>query len=218
MRYSLRSILASFSTSLRKIHLLTTDLPYGIIPSSSSKFDDSLSSLSDSDFSKHVGQIPEWLNTTIIDQSSTQLNLIHHSEFFESTLDERSNNGRKDWIHGSLPTFNSLAIESQFGNLVDVATDHALYMNDDVFLFQKLSAGDIGSPLTGPIFRIQNDLKVEGVVGAKVGEREGEWPSLRYSNYLLGKLSDSQVLYSSSNDANNRLYQIFDSECDLDIT
>lgn len=63
-------------------------------------------------------------------------------------------------------------------------------MNDDVFLFQKLSASDIGSPLTGPVFRIQNDLKVEGAAGGSVGDREGEWPSLRYSNYLLGELTD----------------------------
>jgi len=58
-----------------------------------------------------------------------------------------------------------------------------------VTAIQKFSPGDFSSELFGPVFRIQFDLRVspDQVDRSGTEAARGEWPSLRYSNYLLNQ-------------------------------
>lgn len=63
----------------------------------------------------------------------------------------------------------------------------ALILQDDVFLLGKMTGSDVATPLLGPVFRIQKDLFVEGQAPDTLsGSREGEWPGLMLSNWMLG--------------------------------
>lgn len=49
-----------------------------------------------------------------------------------------------------------------------------------------MSASDVASPLLGPVFRVQKDLFVQGQAPDQlIGSREGEWPGLMLSNWIL---------------------------------
>ena len=98
----------------------------------------------------------------------------------------------------------SLAIESQLPNIDDLV-DHAFYLNDDMYILrvstmvaqrnnsadacrQPLSPADIATPLFGSVFRMQKDLLVKGAApGHSFDTPDGEWPGMKYSNWLLGK-------------------------------
>ncbi|KAL8287473.1 hypothetical protein RQP46_003331 [Phenoliferia psychrophenolica] len=105
---------------------------------------------------------------------------INTTEAFES--DE---NDAEEWRNRVLPSFNSLAIESQIVNMADV-TDTLLNLNDDFFVMRKLAVSDISSPITGPVFRLQRDLGVAGVASDNAHEDpDGEWRGLGFTNWLL---------------------------------
>lgn len=117
LRYSLRSLLAAFDPrSIRRIHLLTTDLPSHTLPSTLAM------DHSTSEPLPLVGLVPTWLNKSTVASPRSPLQLVHHSSIFPSGNDSR------DWINGSLPTFNSMAIESRFAFL-DGLHEHVFYMN-----------------------------------------------------------------------------------------
>ncbi|GAA6038989.1 hypothetical protein JCM8097_000143 [Rhodosporidiobolus ruineniae] len=176
LRYSIRSALRAFaSSSLSKIRLLTTDLPANVLYSDT--LDPLPASLSENSSSlvasSRVGQLPTWLDRSLSAGRHPPFAVTHHSSIFDdSTL---------------LPTFNSLSIESQFPNL-DGLSEFLLYMNDDTFLFDNgtMTATDVGTPLLGPVFRIQTDLTADGAAPTEfAGPPDGEWASLRRANYLL---------------------------------
>ncbi|GAA5838331.1 hypothetical protein JCM9279_003202 [Rhodotorula babjevae] len=169
LRYSLRSALEALEPlALGKLHLVSTDLPANVL------LGDIIDGVPLENFTRivdaaRVGQVPSWLNRS--SASTGRLEVHHHSSFFEATAE--------------LPTFNSLSIESQLPNLLDLR-EFFLYMNDDTFLSGNMTASDVGAPFLGPAFRIQRDLQVDalgpGVVG---GSSDGEWASLRHANWLL---------------------------------
>lgn len=64
------------------------------------------------------GQVPAWFNL-----SNPKVELNVHSSFM---------------VQDSLPSFNSTAIELQFGN-IDSLAEHFVYFNDDMFLVQPVS-------------------------------------------------------------------------------
>ncbi len=74
-------------------------------------------------------QIPKWLNT-----SHQKINLINHIDIFLDKSD--------------LPTFSSIAIESQIHNIKELS-EHFIYFNDDMFL---------GNYCSVEYFFPQNDL------------------------------------------------------------
>ncbi|GAA5891182.1 hypothetical protein JCM6882_006448 [Rhodosporidiobolus microsporus] len=171
LRYSIRSALSAFvPPALRKIHLLTTDLPPNVL----------LSDLIDGNNitetveSSRIGQVPSWLDRSSAG-ATPALETPHHSALFEDSL--------------ALPTFNSLSIESQFPHL-DAAGEFVLYLNDDTFLLDthNMTAADVGVPFLGPVFRIQTDLTVDGASPSVfAGPPDGEWASLHRANYLLDR-------------------------------
>ncbi|KAG0149567.1 hypothetical protein CROQUDRAFT_131164 [Cronartium quercuum f. sp. fusiforme G11] len=173
LRYSLRSIHESVPFQLiRRLHLLTAD------------FKDPTSQ------NMRMGSIPTWLNL-----SNHQLNLIHHSNTFKVLKHYLKSNGFKDDVEGAsewresvVPSRNSLAIESQIPHS-DGLGDALFYLNDDMFLLRKFSAGDLVTSLYGPVFRLQWDLKVSDRHPSELPGKDsnGEWPSLKYclTNWLL---------------------------------
>jgi len=58
-------------------------------------------------------------------------------------------------------------------------------MNDDFFIVRPMSASDFHSELLGPVFKVQDDLKVTGKENARVGD-EGEWAALDWAAWTLG--------------------------------
>lgn len=115
-----------------------------------------------------MGQVPTWISPN----SMANLKLYHHWNLFN----ERE----------SLPTFNSLAIESNIGHL-DGINEYAVYMNDDLFITNNpINLLDFASPLTGPVIRVQRDLPVTGS-NTSGADPAGEWRGMIYSNYLLNE-------------------------------
>ncbi|KDN51800.1 hypothetical protein RSAG8_00348, partial [Rhizoctonia solani AG-8 WAC10335] len=99
---------------------------------------------------------------------SVDLNVVPHAKFF-------SDNYR-------YTTFNSLAIESQLGNLN--VSDAFIYLNDDFYFAADLSPWDFYTESYGLVLRMQSDLLVSSLVdGARPSD--GEWHSLEFSNRLL---------------------------------
>ncbi|KAF9575039.1 Xanthine phosphoribosyltransferase 1 [Mortierella alpina] len=117
------------------------------------------------------GQIPSWLNQT---SAKGVVEVVQHDEIFENTA--------------FLPTFNSLAIESQMHHVPGLS-DVFLYLNDDVFLGTQMRAADVWTPLYGFVFHLEPALLVPPTI-LDTPENTiaiGEWNSLQYSNYLLAR-------------------------------
>ncbi|KAG0326908.1 Xanthine phosphoribosyltransferase 1 [Dissophora globulifera] len=112
-------------------------------------------------------QAPSWLNNASLDV----IQLVRHDVIFkDKTL---------------LPSFNSLAIESQIHH-IPMVTDVFLYLNDDVFLGTPMAAADVWTPLYGFVFHMEPTLLVPPFMHTPDNTLNvGEWDSLQYSNYLL---------------------------------
>ncbi|KAI1293239.1 hypothetical protein EDD11_008492 [Mortierella claussenii] len=117
------------------------------------------------------GQSPEWLD---LSQDNWILHPISHRAIFDNS--------------SHLPTFNSLAIESQIHHLPGL-TDIFLYMNDDVFVGTTLLPSDVWTPLYGFVFHMEGSLLVPPTIRPTESNptNVGEWSSLQYSNYLLSQ-------------------------------
>ncbi|KNC97255.1 uncharacterized protein SPPG_07642 [Spizellomyces punctatus DAOM BR117] len=122
------------------------------------------------------GQVPIWFAEVSSESEPVPpVRVIHHDEFFANA-------------QGSLPTFNSLAIESQLGNLPGLDEDIMLYFNDDITVGQALQSSDFYSPESGFAFAIQSDLQVSAFDRPpRIESSQGEWPALDWSNYLLSQ-------------------------------
>ncbi|KAM0756536.1 hypothetical protein T439DRAFT_309018 [Meredithblackwellia eburnea MCA 4105] len=203
LRHSIRSILAAFSpSSLRALHLVVGDAP-ACRPDDKSCLKQHPTSLQ--------AQVPHWLDLSKIQfatrrpsldeqdkKRQTRLVVHPHSTIFKTrpqalswgqsgeTLSPSDTKIRTEqWRSTVVPSFNSLAIESQIVNIDDVA-DTILNLNDDFFIMRELSVSDVSSPLTGPVFRLQRDLSVTGVApGQEHDDPDGEWRGLGYTNWLL---------------------------------
>ncbi|KAK7061226.1 hypothetical protein R3P38DRAFT_2828276 [Favolaschia claudopus] len=164
---SMRSVLKSLPSSLvRKYILLTADVP------------------ADDTDQLRLGSVPQWLDTS---RGNDQVQVVHHSDVFRTLESISSKDDGRAWRDQYVPSFNSLAIESQLANIEGLAPT-IFYFNDDCFLMKQLSAADLNTPLYGPVFRIQLDLKVRskprGIVSTGI-DKEGEWPGLEFTNWLL---------------------------------
>ncbi|KAJ7123056.1 hypothetical protein C8R44DRAFT_876248 [Mycena epipterygia] len=168
---SMRSVLKSMPSGLvQKYILVTADVA------------------ADDSEELRLGSVPTWLDIN----HGTGLQVLHHSDIFripESLLPSDADAERQGraWRDRIVPSFNSLAIESQLVNIPNLAPT-LFYLNDDCFLLKPLSTADFETSLYGPVFRIQFDLAVKskppGVVSMGI-DKEGEWPGLEYTNWLL---------------------------------
>ncbi|KAG0077374.1 hypothetical protein BGZ92_001953 [Podila epicladia] len=116
-----------------------------------------------------TGQVPSWLD---LDAAKGNLALVRHASIFEDS--------------SILPTFNSLAIESQIHHVPNL-TDVFMYLNDDVFLGTRTLPADIWTPLYGFVFHMEPTLLVPPTIlpMAAGTVAVGEWHSLQYTNFLL---------------------------------
>ncbi|KAF9359514.1 hypothetical protein BGX26_012147 [Mortierella sp. AD094] len=115
-------------------------------------------------------QIPDWLDLS----KNDVVRLVHHNTIFENTT--------------HLPSFNSLAIESQIHHIPGIS-DIVMYMNDDVFLGTTMLPSEIWTPLYGFVFHMEGSLLVPPTIRPTESNplNVGEWSSLQYSNHLLSQ-------------------------------
>ncbi|CAG8468709.1 9889_t:CDS:2, partial [Acaulospora colombiana] len=161
LRYSVRSVEMFLGRFVNKIFIIATD------------FDKEEVTKKGRTQLSEIMQVPRWLNTTWKDcvTGEPRVQMVKHSEIFT----DRS----------LLPTFNSLAIESQMMNIRNLS-DQVLYLNDDQFFGKALSPIDFWTPLYGQVFHLEHHLTIPpNHYGS--AEDVGEWYSLYYTNRLLSK-------------------------------
>ncbi|GAA6035380.1 hypothetical protein JCM8097_008846 [Rhodosporidiobolus ruineniae] len=197
LRFSIRSVLASLPLStLSTLHLVVGDTPAyspsyppSAPPNSSLAFDP---------LTTRFAQVPHWASLPRLGFGGADARrsaagpplVVHpHSRLFKTkkTVGEEGELAARDWQQRVLPSFNSLAIESQLANL-DFSSPTSLYLNDDFFLMRPFTFSDLSSPLTGPLFRMQRDLLVGSVSPSEThDDPDGEWRGLGYTNWLLDR-------------------------------
>lgn len=64
-------------------------------------------------------------------------------------------------------------------------SENFVYNNDDFFINSNLSTSDFVSPIFGTVLRFQPELRVTSIEFP--GDQPGEWPALKYSNWLLSR-------------------------------
>ncbi|CAG8461621.1 25698_t:CDS:2 [Dentiscutata erythropus] len=139
------------------------------------------------DLENGTKQIPSWLNTTWINPRTEEprVEIVKHTDVFtDNTV---------------LPTFNSLAIESQMMNIPNLSDqlEQVIYFNDDLFLGRYLTPSDFWSPLYGHVFHIESQLVVPPDHDW-LPIQPGEWYALRHTNKLLTYVSHSTHIFSTS--------------------
>jgi hypothetical protein len=118
----------------------------------------------------YVGQRPSWFNYS----TSERFRIHHDADYFSPVAPLDADAFRRR----TLPTFNSLAVESQLHNLPDSSSDHIIYMNDDFFHLRPHASSDYASSLFGPVIRTQTDMfslyrPVENSWQSRMGETAG---------------------------------------------
>lgn len=187
LRYSVRSVRDAFpAEAIESLHLVVNDYPNY----------DPFSPIDETVQSDHLlAQVPHWLqfNTSQLSHhtnppSDETVFRIHPlSELFKTKSETEKE--AIEWREKTLPSFNSLSVESQIGHLDRTTTASTLLaMCDDYFLLNQMTTSDVSTPLTGPIFRLQRDLLVRASEGDdSENDGEGEWRGLRTTNSLLDK-------------------------------
>ncbi|KAG0347710.1 Xanthine phosphoribosyltransferase 1 [Podila minutissima] len=117
-------------------------------------------------------QTPYWLKTALDGSTEGELRVVPHRAMFADSAD--------------LPSFNSLAIESQMRNIPGLS-DVFIYMNDDVFVGRTMMPSDIWTSLYGFVFHMEASLLIPPTIRPVEANplNVGEWSSLQYSNFLL---------------------------------
>ncbi|KAF8884732.1 hypothetical protein CPB84DRAFT_1734273 [Gymnopilus junonius] len=112
-----------------------------------------------------LGQVPQWLDLWMADDQAPSLTLHHDVDIFRllpsSSNDLISNADLVAWREASLPTFNSMAVESQLANLPpDDVSENTVFVMDDNYFLLPLPTSSFYSPIHGPVLQLQPDLLV----------------------------------------------------------
>lgn len=138
--YSMRAALASLGKStMKRMHILASAYP--------------LANASDAEF---AGQVPAWLEKEEALTGSGRVVLHHDAEFFKPIEGQETDLTTQDiqeWRQAVIPSFNSLAVESQIHSIDDTASDQLVYFNDDFFTLRELAVSDYTTPLYGPVIK-----------------------------------------------------------------
>ncbi|KAJ7152281.1 hypothetical protein C8R43DRAFT_1235778 [Mycena crocata] len=195
LRYSLRSAFENTKTWKHSAwHIVSADVPDPDEPDG-----------------HQLGLVPQWL---AIDSAVTggehgepAVYLYHDSEIFHLTSAPGHNTTTEQvnkWRDSVLPTFNSMAVESQLAHLnPEMVSDnmwvlfvaeyqtlssaiHSVYLNDDQFFVLPLPPSAFHSVLYGPVFKLVPPFVVKANT---TGEADGggEWRSLGWSAHILDK-------------------------------
>ncbi|KAJ7467158.1 hypothetical protein FB451DRAFT_407107 [Mycena latifolia] len=179
LRYSMRSAFKNTKTWKHSVwHIVTADVP------DPDEFDDN----------ERLGLVPQWLDFDTAwaggEHGEPPVYLYHDSEIFHLTsLPGRTSTIEEvdKWRSSVLPTFNSMAVESQLPHLdPDVVSENIIYLNDDQFFVLPLPPSAFHSALYGPVIRLYQPFMVQGdVSGDAYGG--GEWRSLGWSAHILNQ-------------------------------
>lgn len=138
--FSMRSALISLGTDvMQRLHILASAYPL----------------LNGSD-NLMAGQVPIWLDKQKALNGTGPVVLHHDGEYFRPVAKPKidlSPSKIEQWRTAVIPSFNSLAVESQMHNIGNTASDQIVYFNDDFFTLRKLSVSDYTTPLYGPVIK-----------------------------------------------------------------
>ncbi|GAK63288.1 uncharacterized protein PAN0_003c1492 [Moesziomyces antarcticus] len=152
--YSMRSLYHSFGGhSIGKMHIMASAYP---LPQ------EAVSSLgASSNTTLYAGQIPYWLNASS-DTQQDKIQVHHDAAYFRPMqLDDPNKLSPADvdaWRAQTLPSFNSLAVESQLFNVPGTSSDQLVYLNDDFFTMVPNEVSDLSSALFGPVIKSDTRL------------------------------------------------------------
>ncbi|KAJ7656654.1 hypothetical protein B0H17DRAFT_359292 [Mycena rosella] len=179
LRYSLRSAFKNTKTWKHSVwHIVTADVP------DPDKFDGS----------ERLGLVPQWLDLESAwaggESGEPPVHLYHDSDIFHLTsLPGRTPTIEEvdKWRNSVLPTFNSMAVESQLPHLdPNIVSENLVYLNDDQFFVLPLPPSAFHSVLYGPVIRLYLSLMIQAdVSGQAYGG--GEWRSLGWSAHILNQ-------------------------------
>ncbi|KAG9295332.1 hypothetical protein G9A89_013361 [Geosiphon pyriformis] len=170
LRYSIRSVERNLGEFFKKIWIVSMDFEKEPVGQ-----EENLKIVSQNG-NWREGQVPQWLNLSWIypKTGEKRVEMTHHTNIFKNNTN-------------SLPTFNSLAIETQLKN-IDGLSDMVIYFNDDLFLLSKLSPADFWTPMYGYVFHTESHLMVKPDFESRyIPSRNTEWYALEYTNSLLSQ-------------------------------
>ncbi len=156
----MRSMYQSFGPdAIGKMHIMASAYP---LPDQTvAELDPTGRRSSGEDVTIMAGQVPYWLNASL-DRNEAKIDLHHDAEFFRpmqlSTPHQLSPQDVDAWRAKTLPSFNSLAVESQLYNLPRPSSDQLVYLNDDFFTMVPNSVSDLTSPLFGTVIKSDTRL------------------------------------------------------------
>ncbi|KAF7305892.1 hypothetical protein HMN09_00743400 [Mycena chlorophos] len=182
LRYSLRSAFKNLKSWRNSVwHVITADVPDPAAPPEDAEFE-------------RIGLVPQWMD---IDEAwaggangEPPVYLYHDSQIFRMTAQPGRTPSIQEveqWRSTVLPTFNSMAVESQIPHLdPDIVSENILYLNDDQFFLLPLPPSAFHTPLYGPVLRFDAGFTV---AGDDTGEADGggEWRSLGWTAHLLNQ-------------------------------
>ncbi|KAJ7680886.1 hypothetical protein DFH06DRAFT_1164401 [Mycena polygramma] len=177
LRYSLRSAFKNTRSWKHSVwHIVTADVP------DPDAFDDT----------QRLGLVPQWVDLERAwargENGEPPLYLYHDSSLFRLTSfpgHTPTIEAVDKWRNRVLPTFNSMAIESQLPHLdPEIVSENIIYLNDDQFLLLPLPPSAFHSALYGPVFRLVPGFMVQGDASG-TADGGGEWRSLGWSAHIL---------------------------------
>lgn len=174
--YSMRSALASLGNqAMQKLHILAS--AYRNTNGSA----------------EMTGQVPAWLEKDKALTGESAVVLHHDADYFkpiQSPGTNLSSEETEEWREAVLPTFNSLAVESQIQNIDKVSSDQLVYFNDDFFTLRKLAVSDFTTPLYGPVIKTLTRFTSMYLPAKKTLWRTfnpaGEEPGIKRAAWVLG--------------------------------
>ncbi|GAA94059.1 uncharacterized protein L969DRAFT_616191 [Mixia osmundae IAM 14324] len=197
LRYSIRSTLEYFpQEQLDTLHIISTDIPTSAEHPPGRVMDLAQKQL-DTSYPRAV-QVPHWLQKALYTQTehgksteAPELRVTPLWDLFKVYMNNLTSpvaqNAAEVWRSRVLPAFNSMSIESQLAHL-RTGAESVFYVCDDFFNLRNLTAADVTSPLTGPLFRMQRGLGVTGRLPEEIyDDPEGEWRSINYAEGLLDR-------------------------------
>ncbi|KAJ7121351.1 hypothetical protein C8R43DRAFT_1151246 [Mycena crocata] len=179
LRYSLRSAFKNTRSWKHSVwHIVTADVP------DPDEFDEN----------QRWGLVPQWLDLDSAwaggELGEPPVYLYHDSEIFHLTSAPGHNATIEQvdkWRKSVLPTFNSMAIESQLVHLdPEIVSDNIIYLNDDQFFVLPLPPSAFHSVLYGPVLKLVPGFMVQADTSGEA-PGEGEWRSLGWSAHILNK-------------------------------
>nr|GAT44275.1 predicted protein [Mycena chlorophos] len=182
LRYSLRSAFKNLKPWRNSVwHVITADVPDPAAPPEDAEFE-------------RIGLVPQWMD---IDEAwaggangEPPVYLYHDSQIFRMTAQPGRTPSIQEveqWRSTVLPTFNSMAVESQIAHLdPEIVSENILYLNDDQFFLLPLPPSAFHTPLYGPVLRFDAGFTV---AGDDTGDADGggEWRSLGWTAHLLNQ-------------------------------